>query len=183
MTMLTIPDYVRIEQALSIVRARRYGGILEGHRVSRSTKAEVKIMLSDPGLDHDRLLNDSLAWLAESVEGLEVYERILGRSYTSDERSRLTKEIEIVSGLPCPVHGCIMCGIEDILRPEVSLEINNALDFLPLGYLRWGFLPALIAAELAPGDLESMVKNGRVADAKISTVSLAGMQEREIVVA
>jgi hypothetical protein len=76
-----------------------------------------------------------------------------------------------------------MCSIPDELRPQVAQDVNHVLSFLPFSYLRWGFLPAMIAAELAPKDLELLISQGRIADAKVSTVSLAGMVEREIVVA
>jgi hypothetical protein len=181
--MLTPEAYLRAYNALSQVKAKWAGGNYENHKISRATKFEVKAMLSDPSINHDRLLSDSFAWLTEHLESLEVYERILGRPYNPDERSRLTKEVELVASQPCPIHGAIMCSVPDELRPQVAQDINHVLSFLPFSYLRWGFLPAMIAAELAPKDLEAMIRDGRIADAKVSTVSLAGMVEHELVVA
>jgi hypothetical protein len=181
--MLTSEAYLRAYDALQKVRNKWVGGNYEGHKVSRATRFEVKAMLSDPSINRDSLLSDSFTWLTERMEGLEIYEGIMGRSYTPDERSRLTKEVELIASMPCPMHGIILCSIPDELVSQVATEINNALGFLPSNYLRWGFLPAMIVAELAPKDLESMIRHGRVADAKISTVSLSGMMERQIVVA
>lgn len=181
--MLATDTYLRAYEALQKIKAKWAIGNYEGHKVSRATKFEVKTILGDPSIDRDSLLSDSFRWLSEHVQGLEIYEGILGRSYDPDERRRLTKEVDTVSNLDCPIHGCIMCSIPDNLRPQVAEEVNHALAFLPFSYLRWGFLPAMIAAELAPKDLELMIRDGRVADAKVSTVSLAGMVEHEIVVA
>jgi hypothetical protein len=181
--VLTSEAYLRGYNALGQVKAKWVGGNYENHKISRATRFEVKAMLSDPSINHDRLLSDSFAWLTEHLEGLEVYERVLGRRYDVDERRRLTKEVNLVASLPCPIHGAILCSVPDDLRSEVANEINHALAFLPWGYLRWGFLPAMIAAELAPRDLESLIRDGRVADAKVATVTLAGMQEMEIVCA
>jgi len=181
--MLSAEDYLKGYDALRRLRVKWYAGEAEDHKTSRATLFEVKVMLSDPTINRDRLLGDSLRWLGEHVAGLEVYEKIMGRPYTEEEKRRLTKEVELVSGLSCPLHGVILCGVPDEFRPQVATEINNALDWLPLSYLRWGFLPALIAAELAPRDLELLIQDGKIPDAKISTVSLSGMMEKEIVVA
>lgn len=113
-----------------------------------------------------RVLQTALAWLVERHAGLAVYAGIAGRQYTLDERKAIALETAVVARLACPWAAKAGC----------ALPVRRFAGSGP----PYGWLPTLLARELAPCDLSELVRHGAIADAKIALLNRnAGFPVRE----
>lgn len=154
--------------------------VCDGTSTPEALIVEAKYALTDITLNRKDILRRSLDWLAKPVP-VQMHERIMGRVYTTEEKSRLASERVVAQRLPCPylaTNGRCLLGMTRPLSCRVSRDQyadyagNLALKLKPFGCdIRWGFLPALLAIELDKQAVIALIQEGKVADAKIALVN------------
>lgn len=104
------------------------------------------------------LIEPSIAWLVEQHEGLQVYEGILDRDYTQEERKEIAFDQGVVADLPCPFVALDECPIK-----RLGIGYTYESEYGRVEYL---WLPTIAMRELDRSTLRSLIRQHAVADAK-----------------
>ena len=141
---------------------------------------EARCIITDLTVNHKEILRRSLDWLIAPVKESIMMEGIRGRAYTAIEKDTLAVQRDVVRRIPCsfylPDGQCLLATTRPLSCRVTKEEYANMAGNLALKLRRlgstteWGFLPALIAAELDRQNLIALIQEGRVADAKIALV-------------
>ncbi|RJO60331.1 MAG: hypothetical protein C4542_09575 [Dehalococcoidia bacterium] len=109
------------------------------------------------------VLDASLEWLTTRHAGLSSYQAITGRGYTDEERDQIGPETAVVAGLECPLKSVAGCRLA-----IVGMTYDARRD---AGYKQYGWLPTLLARQLASTEYKDLARNGLIADAKIALLT------------
>jgi len=152
-----------------------HGGSCSGQvPVVLQYEAECLMVMNISKLQEIREL--SLRWLATKRDGL-IYEQIIGRPYTREEKRRLAADTENIRHSPCPmlVDGICILNTKPVSCLVVPQAIQSRIASLEalaesksLCPHQYGPLPSFIAAKLDKQELISLVKEGVVPDAALA---------------
>lgn len=160
--------------------AEHEGGLSCSGTVPVVLQLEAEHIASWFALKHDRaqeLVAICLEWITARRDGLQMYEKIIGRAYTQEEKHHLDKEIRAIRLGGCPFlreNGCIL-PIRPIKCWQIPLEIQSRIISLEtsartlMPHLNeYGVLPTLLAAKLNRPQLTALINEGRVPDAVLA---------------
>jgi len=110
-----------------------------------------------------QILIAAFEWLTRRDPGVECYEGITGRAYTTKEKDTIALDHGVIANLPCPFHavdGCMLGG----LGPHY-----NCAD--EVGHATYGWLPTMVARYLDREQLRDLARMRAIADGKISLLT------------
>ena len=125
--------------------------------VPEVSRLEAKIIAQ--GID-GRVGDICFAWMTRPVSGVSMYERVRGRPYNQEERASLARERASVSRMVCPFLRSGVCFLGENRPYECKGQSPTGGEV--------GFLPALLAIELAREEVADLIDRGKVADAKVA---------------